>query len=159
MTPGRCVKMPLSDFNQPPSPPVSDRKKRILIVDDARVIRVKLAYVLKKVGYEVLVAETGLQGLQLTARENPDLILLDLKMTGIDGFEVQRRIRGSKSYSHIPIIFLTAMGSINISQIAAALSHGVNDFVTKPFKVNKLLAKIEFILKQDRQPVAKIPTR
>ncbi len=149
--------MPQSPLNQPQSLLDTVRKKRILIIDDARVIRVKLAYVLQKVGYEVLEAENGLQGLQLTAREHPDLILLDLKMTGIDGFEVQRRIRASKSYAHIPIIFLTAMGSINISQIAEALSRGVNDFVTKPFKVNKLLTKIDDILKQEPEPATKTP--
>lgn len=149
--------MPQLPLNQPRSLLDNDRKKRILIIDDARVIRVKLAYVLQKVGYDVLEAENGLQGLQLTARENPDLILLDLKMAGIDGFEVQRRIRASKSYAHIPIIFLTAMGSINIAQISDALSRGVNDFVTKPFKVDKLLVKIEDILKHSTTQVTKQP--
>ncbi|MDZ4701792.1 MAG: response regulator [Rhodothermales bacterium] len=149
--------MPHSQSNQHHSPTEIDRKKKILIVDDSRVIRLKLAYVLQKVGYEVFEAENGLLGLQLTAREHPDLILLDLKMAGIDGFEFQRRIRASKSYAHIPIIFLTAMGSINISQIADALGRGVNDFVTKPFKVDKLLAKIDAILKHEVKPALKSP--
>lgn len=130
----------------------NERKMRILIVDDSRVIRAKLAYVLQKVGYEVFEAENGLDGLQHTANVNPDLILLDLKMSGIDGFEVQRRIRASKSYAHIPIIFLTAMGSINIAQIGEALSRGVNDFITKPFKVEKLLVKVANILKPSHAP-------
>ncbi|MEZ4700516.1 MAG: response regulator [Rhodothermales bacterium] len=124
--------------------------KKILIVDDARVMRKKLAYVLQRVGFVVFEASDGLQGLKQTATEKPDLILLDLKMPGIDGFEVQRRIRESKSYAHIPIIFLTAMGSINIAQIGEALSRGVNDFVTKPFNVEKLLGKIDEILKHPK---------
>ncbi len=115
-------------------------------------MRNKLAYVLRKVGYEVFEAENGLQGLQQTTRIKPDLILLDLKMPNIDGFEVQRRIRESTSYRYIPIIFITSLGSISIEQINEALKHGINAFVTKPFKLDKLLSTIDDILNHEEEP-------
>jgi CheY-like chemotaxis protein len=129
---------------------ISNRK--ILVIDDARVMRKKLAYVLEKVGYHVFTAENGLEGLQLVAKENPDLIVMDLHMPVMDGFEVHRRIRRSKSYAHIPIIFLTASSGFHIAQIGEALSHGVNEFMTKPFKVDKLLAKIIELLPKNSRP-------
>ena len=125
---------------------------RILIVDDARVVRSKIGYVLNKRGYEVFEAEDGLQGLRQTAKYNPDLILLDVKMPGIDGFEVQRRIRASTSFAHIPIIFFSAMGSIHVEQIGEAMARGVNDFVCKPVQLDKLLEKIAAMLIGDAGP-------
>lgn len=117
--------------------------KKILIVDDEPHIADAVAYNLQKEGYEVTVAFDGESGLEKVRREEPDLILLDLMLPGIDGMEVCRRVRKD---SQIPIIMLTAKET-EIDRVLG-LEMGADDYVTKPFSLRELVARIKTVLRR-----------
>jgi two-component system, OmpR family, KDP operon response regulator KdpE len=111
--------------------------KRVLVVDDEPQIRRALRINLKARGYEVDLAESGEQALDLAASHHPDVVVLDLGLPGIDGVEV---IQGLRGWSQVPIIVL----SVRESEAAkvAALDAGADDYVTKPFGMDELLARL-----------------
>lgn len=82
---------------------------KVLVADDARVMRFATLRILKKLGLEAIEAEDGLQALELFEREKPDLVLIDVQMPGLDGLEVVRRIRAMSGEHWVPVIFLTSM--------------------------------------------------
>ncbi|MBS4007201.1 MAG: response regulator transcription factor [Clostridium sp.] len=118
---------------------------RILVVDDEKTIVKGLKFSLEKEGYEVLAAYDGAEALSLFKTENPDLIVLDLMLPEVDGFEVCRRIRKG---SEVPIIMLTARGE-DIDKILG-LELGADDYVTKPFNPRELTARIKAILRRSQ---------
>ncbi len=121
-------------------------KERILVVDDEPKY-IRLAQVnLEGRGYEVLTAQDGLSALESAATEEPDLILLDIRMPGLTGFEVCRRIR---EFSSVPIIFLTALA--DGADKVDGLDCGADDYVTKPFHVPELLARVRAVLRRAEQ--------
>jgi len=120
---------------------------RILVVDDEKLIVKGLKFSLEKEGYEVLAAYDGAEALSLFKKENPDLIVLDLMLPEVDGFEVCRRIRKG---SEVPIIMLTARGE-DIDKILG-LELGADDYVTKPFNPRELTARIKAILRRSQLP-------
>jgi two-component system, cell cycle response regulator len=91
---------------------VTEQRFRILVVDDTPDVRDLLRYTLIAQGYDCLVAEAGPAGLEQAARDIPDLILLDLMMPGMDGYEVCRRLKESPRTRRIPVIFLTARAEV-----------------------------------------------
>jgi two-component system KDP operon response regulator KdpE len=110
---------------------------RVLVVDDEAAIRRALATNLRARGYEVDVAATGEEALDLAARRLPDLVILDLGLPGIDGIDVVRGLRG---WTAVPIVILSARGTENDK--VAALDAGADDYVAKPFGMNELLARV-----------------
>jgi DNA-binding response OmpR family regulator len=116
---------------------------RVLVVDDepryVRAIQVNL----EASGYEVLAARNGQTAIELAASEAPDLILLDIRMPGLDGYEVCRRIR---EFSAVPIIMLTAMAED--ADKVKGLDIGADDYVTKPFSADELLARVRSALRR-----------
>lgn len=116
---------------------------RILVVDDEKTIVKGLKFSLEKEGFEVIDAYDGEEALRLFSEEKPDLIVLDLMLPEIDGFEVCRRIRKTDS---VPIIMLTARGD-DIDKILG-LELGADDYVTKPFNPRELTARIKAILRR-----------
>ena len=112
--------------------------KKILIVDDEKNIVDIVAFNLKKEGYEVVCAYDGEQGLKLALEENPALILLDIMMPKLDGFEVCRAVREK---SQVPIIMLTARAE-EVDKVLG-LELGADDYVTKPFSFRELMARIK----------------
>jgi len=118
-------------------------KIRILVVDDEpryiRAVQVNL----EASGYEVLTAQDGHAALERAADENPDLIMLDVKMPGLDGIEVCRRIR---KFSAAPIIMLTALAED--ADKVRGLDVGADDYVTKPFSAQELLARVRAALRR-----------
>jgi DNA-binding response OmpR family regulator len=118
-------------------------KARILVVDDepryVRAIQVNL----QASGYEVLAARDGQTAIDLAASEAPDLILLDIRMPGLDGYEVCRRIR---EFSAMPIIMLTALAED--ADKVKGLDTGADDYVTKPFSADELLARVRAALRR-----------
>lgn len=118
-------------------------KTRILIVEDEPSIIRYLRADLEAGGYEVLVAMNGLDGLEIFERELPDLVILDIKMPKMDGFETCRRIRGQ---SQIPIIMLTALHSEEDK--VKALDLGADDFITKVYSQGELIARIKAVLRR-----------
>jgi two-component system, OmpR family, response regulator len=116
---------------------------KILLVDDDPRLRDLVTLALERAGYAVLTAGDGQRALMHAAREQPDLIVLDVGLPEMDGFEVCRRIRAA---SDVPILFLTARDD-EIDRIVG-LELGADDYVTKPFSPRELVARVRAILKR-----------
>ncbi|WP_177161126.1 response regulator [uncultured Fusobacterium sp.] len=117
--------------------------KKILIIEDEKVIQNFLSLSLKSKKYEPIIAENGLLGISLFMSHNPDLILLDLGLPDIDGTEVLKQIRSS---SDIPIIIISARGQER--EKVNALDLGADDYITKPFNIEELFARIRVVLRR-----------
>ncbi|MBT8351165.1 MAG: response regulator [Deltaproteobacteria bacterium] len=115
--------------------------KNILIVDDEPGIVVALQFLMEQQGYNVMTAESGEFALDLIYQYKPDLILLDIMLPGIDGWEVCEIVRLNPDYQHIKIIFLTAKKSE--VDIAKGLALGGDAYITKPFSNDGLVAKVK----------------
>ena len=122
----------------------SKQDYKILVVDDEDHIRRILKFQLEKHGYRVVVAENGEIALELMRREAPDLVLLDLMMPKIDGFETCRRIRQNFQTSQIPIIMLTAKSEL--PDKIKGLQDGANDYLIKPYSNEELLLRVGNVL-------------
>ncbi|HLL13093.1 MAG TPA: response regulator transcription factor [Rubrivivax sp.] len=118
----------------PPSPGV------VLIVDDVPDNLAMLHDALDAAGYTVLVATDGASALQRAVQADPDIVLLDTVMPGIDGFEVARRLKAGPDTAHIPIIFMT--GLTDTEHVLAAFEAGGADYVTKPIRAPEVLARM-----------------
>jgi len=115
-------------------------KKKILLVDDSKTVLLVESMALKTGAYEVITAGDGEECLAKVAAEAPDLILLDLVMPRLDGFETCRRLRANPATRSVPIIIVTTRGETQNRE--AGYAAGCNDFVTKPVNAGELLAKI-----------------
>jgi len=128
-------------------------KTRILIVDDEVSILKFLRANLESIGYEVLAAVNGVEALNTVEMELPDLVILDIMMPKIDGFEVCRRLR---EWSQVPIIMLSAQG--DESDKVKCLDLGADDYITKPFGKDELIARVGALLRRTKES-AVIPTK
>ena len=124
-------------------------KETILIVDDEEDIIELIKYNLKNEGYTVLTALTGERAIKMARQSQPDLMVLDLMLPGIDGLEVTRYLRGNDQTSDMPIVMLTAKGEE--SDIVTGLELGANDYISKPFSPKVLIARIRAILRRRRK--------
>ena len=118
--------------------------KEILIVEDEPGVVVALQFLLQQQGHKVLVAERGEDALELIYKYKPDLVLLDIMLPGISGWEVCEIIRLNPDYRDIKMVFLTARG--DESEIARGLAMGADAYITKPFSNEQLIAKINALL-------------
>jgi two-component system, cell cycle response regulator DivK len=114
--------------------------RRILVVEDHEENRRIMRDLLTSAGYEMIEAVTGEDGVTLAERERPDLILMDIQLPGIDGYETTRRIKANPALRAIPIIAVTSY-ALSGDDVKAREA-GCNDYVTKPFSPRALLAKI-----------------
>ena len=121
--------------------------KRILSIEDDPSFSRYLSYMLTKEGYEVVTATNGLTGLRKAEEEDLDLILLDVMLPGLDGFEVCHRLRAEPKTAHIPVLMLSAKGQD--SDKVTGLRVGANAFLSKPIDREVLLAKIKEYLPDD----------
>ena len=126
--------------------------KHILFVDDDALLRRLVRDMLEQEGYDVSLASSGTEGLAYARSQLPDLILLDLMMPGMDGFEVCQKIRRDRRLSAIPVVMLTAMKSSDLN--TQALTAGADLCVSKPFRQDTLLNAVTIALQ-----VAVIETR
>ena len=124
-------------------------KASILVIEDEVRYRDLLKMNLVRRGYRVLTAEDGLTGLNLLESEAPDLVILDLMLPDLDGYDVCRRIR---RYSTVPIVVLTAKS--DESHKVRGLRMGADDYVTKPFGAEELLARVEAVLRRSNAAAA-----
>jgi len=124
-------------------------KKILLIEDDVELARF-LAWQLEQNNYQALVAHSGPEGLALLQAQRPDLILLDLMLPGMDGWEVLRAIRAT---SEIPVIIISALGAE--SDIVRGLEAGADDYLTKPFGPRQLLARVQAVLRRYESTTAR----
>ena len=128
-------------------------KTRILVVDDELSIIKLLRANLEAKGYEVLTALDGVEALQASEMELPDLVILDIMMPKIDGFEVCRQLR---EWSQVPIIMLSARG--DESDKVKCLDLGADDYITKPFGASELIARARAVMRRT-EGAASIPTQ
>ena len=123
---------------------------KILIVEDNEMNRDMLSRRLARKGYEVIMAEDGERGVVTAARDGPDVILMDMSLPVVDGWEATRRIKASADLRGIPIIALTAHAMD--SDRDKALEAGCDDYDTKPIELPRLIEKIERLLAARKSP-------
>ena len=121
---------------------------RILLVEDNEMNRDMLSRRLARRGFEVLIAENGQSGVELTVSERPDLVLMDMSLPVMDGWEATRRLKADPDTSAIPIIALTAHAMASDREMA--LEAGCDDYDSKPVDLSRLVRKIEQLLAASR---------
>ncbi|NUP94983.1 MAG: response regulator [Planctomycetaceae bacterium] len=124
---------------------MSKREKIAVIEDEADILEV-VQYNLRREGYLVVASRNGEEGLDRVRKENPDLVLLDLMLPGLDGLEVCKRLQADPVTASIPVIMVTAKGEE--SDVVLGLQLGADDYVTKPFSPKELLARVKAVLRR-----------
>ncbi|WP_079204831.1 MULTISPECIES: response regulator transcription factor [Pseudomonas] len=114
--------------------------KTVLIADDEPNIVISLEFLLEQAGYQVLVAHDGQEALEAIERQPPDLVLLDVMLPRLSGFDVCQKIRENPDWQHMRVVMLTAKG--REVEISKGLALGANAYITKPFSTQELLAQI-----------------
>ena len=125
---------------------MTEEQRRILVVDDEETVRNLLQRTLEEAGYDVITAANGQEALDKVSQFNISLMLLDIKMPGLSGFEVLERIR---QHSNVPVIMLTAIG--DVTKVRDSLALGADDYIRKPFKRGELLARIKAKLRRTKE--------
>lgn len=121
-------------------------RERILLIEDEPDIAEVLQYNLEKEGYHVDVARRGDTGLEVVRKDNPDLILLDLMLPGIDGLEITRLLKRDPATAHLPIVMLTARGE-EMDRIVG-LELGADDYISKPFSPREVVLRVKAVLRR-----------
>ncbi|MDR5866024.1 response regulator transcription factor [Halomonas koreensis] len=120
---------------------------KVLVVDDEPNIVLSLEFLMQQAGFEVITAEDGETALARVADQAPDLVLLDISLPGIGGFDVLERLRADPERSRLPIVMLTAHGREVEREKGLAL--GADDYVTKPFSTQALVDTVKALLGED----------
>jgi DNA-binding response OmpR family regulator len=116
------------------------KPKKILLVDDANTVLMMEQMMLRNAGFDVAIARNGAEAVEKAILEQPDLILLDVVMPQMDGFEACRRIRANRETQSIPVILVTTRSESN--NVQTGFEAGCNEYMTKPFSKSELLAKL-----------------
>jgi CheY-like chemotaxis protein len=117
---------------------------KILIAEDERDIRDLVAFTLRFAGHEVFAASNGEEAVELAPRVNPDLILMDVRMPRMTGYEACKILKADPDLKDIPVVFLSAKGQEN--EIQQGLASGAEDYLLKPFAPDQLTARVKVIL-------------
>ena len=117
--------------------------KKVLVVDDEHQIRDLLNEFLTGEEYEVILASNGQKAIELAERENPDVILLDIRMPGIDGIEICKRLKAEPETQFIPVIIITGY----VDNRMVAIEAGADDFINKPIDLTELAVRVRSILR------------
>jgi two-component system, cell cycle response regulator DivK len=120
---------------------------RVLLIEDNEANRDMLSRRLARRGYQISIATDGRQGIAAAQAEQPDLILMDMSLPEIDGWEVTRQLKSQQATQHIPVIALTAHAMVSDRQ--RALEVGCDDFDTKPVELSRLLSKMTSLLERE----------
>jgi len=118
--------------------------KRVLIVDDEPNIVLSLEFLMQREGYQVATAADGEAAMEALAAQAPDLVILDIMLPKMNGFEVCRRIRGDPRWKGVRILILTARG--RETEVSKGLGLGADLYVTKPFSTKELMAQVKGLL-------------
>lgn len=113
---------------------------KVLIAEDERDIRDLVGFTLRYHGYDVVSATNGEEALEMALKEHPDLLILDVRMPRMNGYEVCKTIKANEATNHIPVIFLSAKGQEG--EIAAGMEAGASDYILKPFAPEKLVERV-----------------
>jgi two-component system response regulator VicR len=124
-------------------------KRRILCIEDQPEMIELMRLVLRRHGFQVEGAIGGREGLRMVRENPPDLVLLDLMMPEVDGWEVYRQIRADEQLKEIPVIAVTAKGQ-DVDRVVGVQVAGMNDFITKPFGLDDLVARVQRVLDDAR---------
>jgi DNA-binding response OmpR family regulator len=119
-------------------------QKSILFVEDERELLDTFGTLLRDQGYAVMIAESAEVAMQLISRSTPDLIIADIKLPGIDGFDLYRTIRTMDELKGVPFVFLTAFNDLRAAAYARTL--GAAEYITKPFDFEYLIARIKMLV-------------
>ena len=128
---------------------MAEEKKKVLCIEDEPEMIDLIKLILERKGFEVVGAVGGAEGLEVIRREKPDLILLDLMMPEVDGWEVFRQIRADEQLKSIPVIVVTAKAQ-SIDKVLGLHIAKVDDYVTKPFGPQELLNSVNKVLARER---------
>jgi two-component system alkaline phosphatase synthesis response regulator PhoP len=120
--------------------------QKILVIEDEPTLARLLSYNMTQEGYETTVADNGAEGLQIALQRNFDLLILDLMLPGMNGFEILTKLR--QNGIRTPVIILTARNAEE--EVVQGLKHGADDYITKPFGVAELLARISAVLRRSQ---------
>ncbi|MEB3159941.1 MAG: response regulator, partial [Synechocystis sp.] len=123
--------------------------EKILVIEDEPGVRENLAEILELAQYEVFVAADGIEGIELARHHRPDLIICDVMMPKMDGFEVLETLQADPDLATIPLIFLTAMA--DLQNLREGMDLGADDYLTKPFELDELLISISSRLRKRHQ--------
>ncbi len=126
------------------------RKPRVTIVDDDREMREMLALALRHEGFEVTQAANGLRLISSLHVDKPDVILMDVNMSWIDGFELCRAVRKSEEFGRIPVVFISARTSA--ADVKRGLEAGAADYFTKPVDIETLVGRIRELVPEKDEP-------
>lgn len=137
-----------------PTPTVGSDTRRILVVDDEPTIREMVGYNLRRDGFDVELVEDGREALAAARRTPPDLIVLDIMLPGLDGYQVCRALRQE---SNVPILVLSARGE-EFDRVLG-LELGADDYLTKPFAMRELLARVRSLLRRAELPATRVNAR
>lgn len=124
--------------------------KKVLIVDDEVNIVISLEFLMEQAGYTIDVARTGDEALAKLARFQPDLVLLDVMLPGMNGFDICQHIRQTPEMAAMKIVMLTAKG--RDVEITKGMALGANAYITKPFSTKALLAEVQHQLNEENAP-------
>lgn len=122
------------------NPNIDPKKVKILVVDDIPLNVLLVKKMLQPLGLSTEEAEDGVVAMEIIGKDKPDLILLDLMMPRMDGFEVLRRLRADEATKHIPVIILSALNSND--DVARGIAMGAEDYITKPIIMERLQASV-----------------
>ena len=122
------------------NPQIDPKKVKILVVDDIPLNVLLVKKMLQPLGFDTSEAEDGIEAMEKIGADKPDLILLDLMMPRMDGFEVLRRLRASDDTKSIPVIILSALNSND--DVAKGISMGAEDYITKPIIMDRLQSSV-----------------
>ena len=120
------------------------KQKKILIVDDEPNILMSLEYAFKKKDFEVFIARDGTEAIEISNREKPNLILLDIMMPEMDGYETLKKVKDNEDLAHTKIVFLSAKSKEK--DVEKGLKMGADRYLTKPFSLKKVISEIEELL-------------
>jgi len=120
---------------------------KIVIAEDEPDIRDLIAFTLRFAGYEVVTGSNGEEGYELTRKEKPDLVMMDVRMPKMTGYEACKKIKADPDIAHIPVIFLSAKGQE--TEISSGLDSGAEEYLLKPFAPDQLTERIRAVLAKD----------
>lgn len=122
---------------------------RILVAEDEKDIRELIAFTLRFAGFDVLVATNGVEAVEVAEAEKPDLVILDVRMPRMSGYEACRRLKENPQTASLPVVFLSAKGQD--SEIRQGLESGAEEYILKPFAPDELIQQVRDILNRNRK--------